>query len=159
MLLPRLNQNGFKLNASWQKNAEGLNSGNIEISKSQRDGRGSNEIGELSITSKGIYVGNGRTARLLGPKEIDYFQQIISSNSWISVLCLLLFIVSLIPIFTVNKLLTVITAIFFILIILPLIKIGYSVTIPFLIFGSFILIISLFIDIIFERARKLNNSV
>ncbi len=52
-----------------------------------------------------------------------------------------------------------ITAIFFILIILPLIKIGYSVTIPFLIFGSFILIISLFIDIIFERARKLNNSV
>ena len=112
-----------------------------------------------SIQEAGEKLANGQTARLLGPKEIDYFQQIISSNSWISVLCLLLFIVSLIPIFTVNKLLTVITAIFFILIILPLIKIGYSVTIPFLIFGSIILIISLFIDIIFERARKLNNSV
>ena len=112
-----------------------------------------------SIQEAGEKLANGQTARLLGPKEIDYFQQMISSNSWISVLCLLLFIVSLIPIFTVNKLLTVITAIFFILIILPLIKVGYSVTIPFLIFGSIILIISLFIDIIFERARKLNNSV
>ena len=55
-----------------------------------------------SIQEAGEKLANGQTARLLGPKEIDYFQQIISSNSWISVLCLLLFIVSLIPIFTVN---------------------------------------------------------
>ena len=51
------------------------------------------------------------------------------------------------------------TATFFALIILPLITIGYSVTIPFLIFGAIALIISLFINLIFERARNLDGSV
>ena len=112
-----------------------------------------------SIQEAGEKLANGQTARLLGPKEIDYFQQIIASNTWISVLCFLLFIVSLVPIFISNKLLSVITSTFFILMIFPLITIGYSVTTPFLIFGVIIFITSLFIDIIFDRARKLDNSV
>ena len=112
-----------------------------------------------SLQIAGEKLANGQTARLLGPKEIDEFQQIISLNTWISVLCLLLFIVSLLPIFISSKFLTIMTATFFALIILPLITIGYSVTIPFLIFGAIALIISLFINLIFERARKLDGSV
>tara|TARA_A100001015_G_C14577615_1_gene551605 strand:- start:69 stop:563 length:495 start_codon:yes stop_codon:yes gene_type:complete len=107
----------------------------------------------------GEKLANGQTARLLGPKEIDDLQQIILSNTSISVLCLILFILSLLPIFFLNKLLAIFTSICFILLIIPLVYIGYAVTIPFLIFGLIVLIMSLFVDLIFERARKLDSFI
>ena len=79
----------------------------------------------------GEKLANGQTARLLGPKEIDDPQQIILSNTSISVLCLILFILSLLPIFFLNKLLVIFTSICFILLIIPIVNIGYAVTIPF----------------------------
>ena len=107
----------------------------------------------------GEKLANGQTARLLGPKEIDDLQQIILSNTSISFLCLILFILSLLPIFFLNKLLAIFTSICFILLIIPIVNIGYAVTIPFLIFGVIVLIMSLFVDLIFERARKLDSFI
>ena len=104
-------------------------------------------------------LANGQTARLLGPKEIDDLQQIILSNTSISFLCFILFILSLLPIFFLNKLLAIFTSICFILLIIPIVNIGYTVTIPFLIFGVIVLIMSLFVDLIFERARKLDSFI
>ena len=119
----------------------------------------------------GLYHGIWRYASM--HEIISIFKSIFISTLFIIVLLflvfrlqdiprsfpILLFIVSLLPIFISNKLLSVITSTFFILMIFPLITIGYSVTTPFLIFGVIILITSLFIDIIFDRARKLDNSV
>ena len=78
----------------------------------------------------GEKIANGQTARLLGPKEIDDLQQIILSNTSISVLCLILFILSLLPIFFLIKYWQFLLNIF-ILLIIPLVNIGYAVTIPF----------------------------
>ena len=111
------------------------------------------------VVIAGEKLANGQTARLLGPKEIDDLQQIIISNTSISVLCLILFILSLLPIFFLNKLLAIFTSICFVLLIIPLVNIGYAVTIPFLIFGLIVLIMSLIVDLIFERARKLDSFI
>ena len=112
-----------------------------------------------NLQISGEKLANGQTARLLGPKEIDDLQQIILSNTSISFLCLILFILSLLPIFFLNKLLAIFTSICFILLIIPIVNIGYAVTIPFLIFGVIVLIMSLFVDLIFERARKLDSFI
>jgi len=107
----------------------------------------------------GEKIANGQTARLLGPKEIDDLQQIILSNTSISVLCIILFNLSLLPLFFLNKLLAIFTSICFILLIIPIVNIGYVITMPFLVFGVIVLIMSLFVDLIFERARKLDSFI
>jgi len=63
------------------------------------------------------------------------------------------------PIFFLNKLLAIFTSICFILLIIPIDNIGYAITMPFLVFGVIVLIMSLFVDLIFERARKLDSFI
>ena len=43
--------------------------------------------------------------------------------------------------------------------IIPIVNIGYVITMPFLVFGVIVLIMSLFVDLIFERARKLDSFI
>ena len=47
---------------------------------------------------------------------------------------------------------------FFLLMIFPVSSLGYGVTTPFLVFGSLALGMSLLVESLFERARKLDGS-
>ena len=112
----------------------------------------------IALKSSGSKLANGQNSRLLGPEEIIKFQDAITTNITVTMLCFVLLIVSIVPLFTKKWIPTIGIAVLFLLMILPVSSLGYGVTTPFLVFGSLVLGMSLLVESLFERARKLDGS-
>ena len=80
----------------------------------------------------------------------------MDSNASVSLLCIALLILSFLPLFRREKVFSIGLVAVYVLTIIPVSWLGYSVTTPFLVLGSVVFAMTLFVDYIFERARELD---
>ncbi len=110
----------------------------------------------LALKFAGEKLSSGHAARLLSPVEVAKFENLINSNSAVSLMCVGLLIASLVSLFRRDNFISIGLGTLYILVIFPVSWLGYSITVPFLVLGSIVFGMTLCIDYIFERARKLD---
>ena len=110
----------------------------------------------LSLKLSGEKLASGQTARLLKPDDIKAYEILMASNASVSLLCIALLILSFLPLFRREKVFSIGLVAVYVLTIIPVSWLGYSVTTPFLVLGSVVFAMTLFVDYIFERARELD---
>jgi len=110
----------------------------------------------LAIKESGAKLANGHTARLLSPEEVQSYETAISTNVTVMFLCFGLLLISFLPLIRGERIVPVCLIFLFIFMILPVSALGYGVTSPFLVFGAVIFAMTLLVETVFERARKLD---
>ena len=113
----------------------------------------------LALKISGEKLANGQTARLLGPEEVTAFEAMASSNANVSLICIGLLILSLVSFFRRERFVSIGLVALYIFTIFPVSWLGYGITSPFLVLGAIVFGMTLFVNYIFERARKLDVNV
>lgn len=109
-----------------------------------------------ALKEAGVTLAGGQNARLLSPADIEPLQTSLSTNLLPSLICLVLMALTIVAVIKPERVVALVATGLFVITAVLMAMLGYAATIPFLVLGAVVIVGSMFVGNMFERARELH---